>query len=84
MLQAYQGYFQEGVRFIADNVIVKIPPNKRIIINVLDEIVDMEAEPNEQEISERLKMLESITGIIPPDVDEKAIRAERIAKRGLL
>ena len=84
MLQAYQGYFQEDVRFIADNVIVKIPPNKRIIINVLDEIVDMEAEPNEQEISERLKMLESITGIIPPDVDEKAIRAERIAKRGLL
>jgi hypothetical protein len=84
MLQAYQGYFQEGVRFIADNAIVKIPPNKRIIINVLDEIVDMEAESNEQEISERLKMLESITGIIHSDVDEKVIRAERIAKRGLL
>ena len=84
MLQAYQGYFQEDVKFVADNVILKIPPNKRIIINILDETVDMETEQNEQEIFERIKMLESITGIIPPDIDEKVIRAERITKKGPL
>jgi len=83
-MQAYQGYFQEDVRFITDDVVVKIPTHRRIIINVLDESVDMETTTNEEEIAERLKMLETITGIIPPDVDEKALKAERIAKRGLL
>jgi len=84
MLQAYQGYFQEDVRFIADNIIVKIPTNKRIIINILDEIIDTEAIRDEKEIAERLKMLDSITGIIPADTDDNALKAERIAKRGLL
>ena len=84
MIQAYQGYFQEDVQFIADKSIVRIPTKRRVIINILDESIDPEIVRNENDIAERLKMLESITGIIPPDIDEKAIRAERIANRGLL
>ena len=39
MLQAYQGYFLEETRFLSDNSEIKIPPNRRVIINILtDEI----------------------------------------------
>jgi hypothetical protein len=38
----------------------------------------------EKEIEKRLKMVQSITGIISSDIDVDAMRAERIAKRGLL
>jgi hypothetical protein len=45
MLQAYQGYFREDVWFHADNRDVKIPTNKRVIINILDDdMVDANAE----------------------------------------
>lgn len=85
MIQAYQGHFQDDGRFIADNAAVKIPAYRRVIINILDEIIDAETiRSDEEEIAERLKMVEALTGIIPPDADEKAMRAERIAKRELL
>jgi len=87
MIQAYQGYFQEDGRFIADNLMVKIPINRRVIVNVLDdEAINTETTQTavENEINKRLKMVQSITGIIPSDIDVDAIRAERIAKRGLL
>ena len=85
MIQAYQGHFKEDGLFIADNMIVKIPTNRRVIINVLDETVDTEIMQNEEEdIAKRLAIVESLKGIIPSDVDLEAMRAERIAKRGLL
>ena len=85
VIQAYQGYFREEVRFVADNSVVRIPAKKRVIVNVLDdEIVDDAKTVDKAEIEKRLEMVKSITGIIPPDVDLDAMRAERIAKRGLL
>ena len=85
VIQAYQGYFREEVRFVADNSVVRIPAKKRVIVNVLDdEIVDDARAVDKAEIEKRLEMVKSITGIIPPDVDLDAMRAERIAKRGLL
>jgi hypothetical protein len=84
MLQAYQGYFQENVRFIADNVIVKIPPNKRIIINILDEITDEET-VREEEIAKRREMVKSLKGCLAGyEIDLAQIKEERVAKRGLL
>ena len=41
MLQTYQGHFREEVRFYVDNREVTIPTNKRIIINILDDELDM-------------------------------------------
>ena len=87
MIQAYQGHFQEDGKFIANNRIIKIPVNRRVIVNILeDEISNAETAEtvDKKEIEKRLKMVKSITGIIPPDVDVDALRAERIAKRGLL
>ena len=84
MLQAYQGYFQEDVRFIADNIIVKIPPNKRIIINILDEISNAET-VREEEIVKRREMIKSLKGCLAGyEIDLSQIKEERIAKRGLL
>lgn len=40
MLQAYQGYFREDVWFYVGNQEIKIPTNKRIIINILDDDTD--------------------------------------------
>ena len=84
MIQAYQGYFLEDGRFVTNNAVVKIPPNRLVIINVLEEIIATKTTPREDAIAKRLKMVESITGIISPEVDVDAIRAERITKRGLL
>jgi len=41
MLQAYQGHFKEEVRFYVDNREVKLPTNKRVIINILDDDINM-------------------------------------------
>jgi len=84
MIQTFQGHFKEDGQFVAGNNVVKIPTYRRVIINVLDEIIDTETNQLEKEIVNRLKMVESITGIIPPDIDIEAIKAERISKRGLL
>ena len=80
MIQAYQGHFKEDGRFVANNTVVKIPPNRLVIINVLDEIIVTETMQGEDIIAKRLQMVESITGIISPELDVDAIRAERIAK----
>ena len=48
MIQAYQGYFQEDGRFITDNR-TKIPANRRVIVNVLDdEIINTDKENIEE------------------------------------
>ena len=36
-IQAYQGYFQADGRFVPDNILVKIPANRRAIVNILDD-----------------------------------------------
>ena len=40
MLQAYQGHFREDMRFYVDNTEVKLPTNKRVIINILDDDIN--------------------------------------------
>jgi len=86
MIQAYQGHFKEDGRFIADNKIVKLPANKRVIINVLDEIIDTEIiQSDEEEIAKRREMVRSLKGCLAQfEVDLAQIREERITKRGLL
>ena len=55
MIQAYQGYFGEDGRFVADNVSVKIPIKRRVIVNVLDDEV-VETKSKAQLQNDALKM----------------------------
>jgi len=88
MIQAYQGYFQEDGRFIANNRIIKIPINRRVIVNILeDEIINSKTAQtvDKKEIAKRKKMVKSLKGCLAGyEVDLAQIREERIAKRGLL
>ena len=86
MIETYQGHFQEDVQFIADNIVVKIPTNRRVIINILDEKIDPEEkQSDEEEIAKRRAMVKLLKGCLAGyEVDLKQIREERIAKRGLL
>ena len=82
MIQAHQGYLETDVQLIADdNLLIKIPKNKRITI-LWEEVTDTK-DDSEERIKERLKMVESLKGILPKDVDLKSARDERISKRGL-
>jgi hypothetical protein len=48
-VQAYQGYFREDGRFIPDSLLVKIPTNKRAIVNILDvEVVETKSRSQQQ------------------------------------
>jgi orotate phosphoribosyltransferase len=83
MIQTYQGYFQEDGRFIADNVVVKMPPRKRVIINVLDE--EMPNKGMDEEMERRRKAVQSLKGILAGyDIDLEDAREERIAKSMIL
>ncbi len=39
-IRAYQGYFKDDGRFVPNDVLVKIPPLRRVIVNVLEEQAD--------------------------------------------
>ena len=42
MIQTYTGYFQDGCFYTENNVVVRIPEKKRVILNVLnDENIDV-------------------------------------------
>jgi len=85
MIQAYQGYFEEDGRFIANNTVVKIPVKRRVIINILDDEVNDAKVDSEKEIEERKAIFESLKGCLRgQEVDLKEIREERLKKRGLL
>jgi len=89
MIQAYQGHFQENGQFISDtdNIVVKIPTNRRVIINILDEPVETEVKvkQSKEEITKRQEMVKLLKGCLAGcEVDLKQIRDERISKRGLL
>ena len=84
MIQTYQGYFKENGQFIANNTTVRIPSNRRVIINILDEIVDTEIKTDD-EIAKRREMFESLRGCLAgQEIDLNEIREERLRKRGLL
>ena len=55
MIQAYQGYFHAG-RFIPDISSVKIPENRRVIVNVLEDV----ASNAEVAIQQRVDALDKI------------------------
>ena len=83
MLQAYQGYFQGDVQLVSEkNLLIKIPVNK--LITILWEEETNEVENNDERIKTRLAMVESLKGILPPDIDLEAARNERISRRGLM
>ena len=87
MIQAHQGYLQTEVQLIADNnLVVKIPKNRRITIlwEEINETKDNNDNSKEERIKDRLTMVESLKGILPKDVDLKSAREERISKRGLM
>jgi len=83
MVRGYAGKVINGKPALTEAVI--LPEDADIIIMVLSpQDSKITIKSDEEDTAKRLKMVESITGIIPPDVDEKAMREERIAKRGLL
>jgi hypothetical protein len=89
MTQAYQGYFKNGRFMPLELETVTIPDEIEVYITVTGRKVTQQPETSvitvdEEELKKRREMLKSITGIIKTDVDVKAMRAERIAKRGLL
>jgi len=77
-IQAYHGYFKDGQFLPLETVTpINIPDNVEVHITVTEKRVNtIMQDIDEQEISERLKIVESLTGIIPSDVD--ALRTERI------
>jgi hypothetical protein len=80
-LHAYKGYFENGHFYTAGQT-MRIP--ERLEITVLFERPPHHAtQPDRKKIDERLAIVQSLKGIIPPDVDLETVRAERIAQRGL-
>ncbi len=84
MTVEYEGRIING-RPVFVNV-VDLPENTKITIiaNILKSNVSEQADTFENDVSKKRAILKSITGIIKSDVDVKTMRAERIAKRGLL
>ena len=79
------GYYQPDGLFIPDGNIPKSQINRRAYIKFVDEETPREINKfSEKEIEERLAMVESLSGIIPPDVDLKQAREERLKRKGLL
>jgi len=73
------GYVEDNWQFTPDIKTVAVPKKRRAYIKFVDEeIID------ENEIEERMEMVKALKGIIPPDVDLKTIRDERLARKGLL
>jgi len=85
MLTGYTGKVIDGKPALTEAA--KLPEGADIIIMVLpptEAKTEIKAD-EKKEIAERLKMLESITGILAGhDIDLDKIREERITKRGLL
>lgn len=81
-LQAYQGYYENG-HFHTEGKKIQLPVRQKMTI-ILEGNFTQDNNIDEQEINKRLEMVKSLRGIIPPDIDENALREERIAKRGLL
>ena len=49
VILTYQGHFQDGRRFVPDGHMVKIPTNRRVIVNVLEDVVcDVETAINQR------------------------------------
>ena len=87
MLQAHQGYLNAEIQLISNNnALVKIPKNRKITIlwEEIPEKNETVAKIGDDEISKRRAIAKSLRGIIPSDVDVEGLKAERIAKRGLL
>ncbi len=84
MLVGYEGRIINGQPALSETVV--LPENTKIIVMV--EMPAKKAESNlqskEERIEKRREMLKSISGIITTDVDLEAMRAERIARRGLM
>jgi len=72
MVQTFQGYLQEDGRFIPDGVSVKVPPRRRAIVNILDEIVedDTDASQKERDFQDRVDRIDSILAAASDAEDE--------------
>jgi hypothetical protein len=84
VLQAYQGYFENG-HFITAGRTMPIPERRQIIVTVLDEApVQGITHADSSRIDKRLAIVQSLKGIIPKDIDLETARVERRAARGLM
>ena len=77
MIKAYQGHFEYDGRFVADDADVEIPAYMKVIINISDETIDPEINQFENDISNGLTIFKSKAGIIPPDIDKKALMKQK-------
>ncbi len=84
MLMRYEGRIINGKPSLIDAV--TLPENAKIVVTIElpQRNVETITQTSAAEIAKRREMLNSITGIIKTDVDVKAMRAERISKRGLV
>ena len=83
-LQAYKGYFKNKQPFYSAGKVINIPAQFEVTV-ILEERPSQNIIPlDKNRIDKRLAIVRSLKGIIPPDVDLEAVKAERIAKRGLL
>jgi predicted DNA-binding antitoxin AbrB/MazE fold protein len=83
MLVRYAGKILDGKPAFVEFPKVRLQEGTKITITVQ---ISPETIPkiDNEEIARRREIAKSLRGIIPPDVDVEALRAERIAKRGLL
>ena len=83
MLMRYAGKVVNGQPTLLE--VVKLPENADITIIIdLPKPETVTQTVSEEELKKRREIAKSLRGIIPSDVDVEALRAERIAKRGLL
>jgi len=82
--QVYKGYFENGQSFYTDGKIIDIPARFKITVILDEQPAYGVVQPDKDRISKRLAILQSLKGILPPDIDLASARAERISKRGLM
>jgi hypothetical protein len=88
MIQTFQGFFKNGQFMPLDIGVVTIPDEIEVFITVtgrkLQNIETVVLTADDNKIEKRREMLKTITGVIKTDVDVKAMKDERISRRGQL
>jgi len=70
MVQTYQGYFLDDGRFVPDDLFIKPPAMRRVIVNVLDEEVEDNTDVSHSNLKAR-DMVERIEMILAAALDAK-------------
>ena len=83
-LQAYKGYFENSQSLHTDDKVIDIPAMYNVTVIIEERQAQDTILSDEERINKKRAILQSLKGILPPDVDLETARAERIAKRGLM